>query len=216
MKRKQMSALLLVVCLLAGLLSACGSSKDMNAFAKDALDARYLGVYSDLYLKKAGLKESEAKAERQTALQEEAEAFAKAFDIDWELCGEKQQSRTVKLMDKLLAQAQYEVSTVNRSGDSYLVTLTITPLDLVSRLRDEAWETVQLNWLADYSNLADMEPEELEVEWAKRILRVAEDLLDTVGYLPQEDITVQVEKVKGDYGIHELDLQRIGVLVVKY
>lgn len=216
MKRKQMPALLLVVCLLAGLLSACGSSKDMNAFAKDALDARYLGVYSDLYLKKAGLKESEAKAERQTALQEEAEAFAKAFDIEWELCGEKQQSRTVKLMDKLLAQAQYEVSTVSRSGDSYLVTLTITPLDLVSRLRDEAWEKVQLNWLADYSNLADMEPEELEVEWAKRILRAAEDLLDTVGYLPQEDITVQVEKVKGDYGIHELDLQRIGALVVKY
>lgn len=216
MKRKQMSALLLVVCLLAGLLSACGSSKDMNDFAKDALDARYLGVYSDLYLKKAGLKESEARADRQTALQEEAQAFAKAFDIDWELCGEKQQNRAVKLMDKLLAKAQYEVSSVSRSGDSYLVTLSVTPLDLVSRLRDEVWESVQLDWLADYSNLADMEPEELEVEWAKRILSAAEDLLDTAGYLPQEDITVQVEKVKGDYGIHELDLQRIGALVVKY
>ena len=90
------------------------------------------------------------------------------------------------------------------------------PMDIVRQVREKDWQQFQLDWVADYEDLYEMEPEELEEEWASRILELFEARLDDVEYLEPETISIQIVQQEGAYRISETDVKRIDTLLIKY
>lgn len=215
-KMKKIITGLLLYVLIAG-LCACGESKiDAEAFTDQAMKARLTGEAEDDYSKLSGIKQADAATAYEQVLMDEQAYFASYFDIDLTKCSEETGQRIIDLYRKLFPQGKYEVGTSTQSGDSYLVSLTIMPMDIVRQVREKDWQQFQLDWVADYEDLYEMEPEELEEEWASRILELFEARLDDVEYLEPETISIQIVQQEGAYRISETDVKRIDTLLIKY
>lgn len=213
---KGLLVLLLVSVLLAGLCACGGSALDAEAFADEAIRARLTGEAGEEYAKLAGMKKENLASAYEQVLKDEADAFAGYFDIDLTLCSEQTRQRIVELYRKLLPLGKYEVGGSTRSGDSYLVSVTVTPMDIVRQVREKDWQQFQMDWVGDYASLYEMEPAELEEKWAGQILDLFEARLDSVDYLEPETISIQIVQQEGAYRISETDVRRIDTLLIKY
>ena len=217
--KKQMKKLftfVLLGALLAGLCACGGSSLDAEAFTDQAMQARLTGKAEEDYAKLAGIKKEDAAAAYEQVLTDERDYFASYVDIDLSLCSEETGQRIIDLYRKLFPKGKYEVGASTQSGDSYLVSLTVMPMDIVRQVREKDWQQFQLDWVADYESLYEMEPAEMEEEWADRILNMFEARLDSVDYLEPETISIQIVQQEGAYRISETDVRRIDTLLIKY
>ena len=207
---------ILIAALLTG-LCACGGSKiDAEAFTEQAMHARLTGEAEEEYAKLAGIKKEDAAAAYEQVLKEEQAYFASYFDIDLSLCSEATEQRILDMYRKLFPKGKYEVGASTQSGDSYLVSLTLMPMDIVRQVREKDWQQFQLDWVGDYERLYEMEPPEMEEEWANRILDLFEARLDSVEYLEPETISIQIVQQENAYRISETDIKRIDTLLIKY
>lgn len=220
MDMKRMMKSVLAVLLLAAILSglcACGGTKiDAEAFTDQAMQARLTGEADEEYAKLAGIKKDDVAAAYEQVLKDEQAYFASYFDIDLSLCSEETAQRIIGLYRKLFPKGEYEVGVSTQSGESYLVSLTLMPMDIVRQVREKDWQQFQMDWVADYERLYEMEPAELEEEWANRILDLFDERLDSVGYLEPETISIQIVQQEGAYRISETDVKRIDTLLIKY
>ena len=209
--------LILILAVLTAGLQACGGNKiDAEAFTVQALKARLTGEAEEEYSKLSGIRTADAAAAYEQVLKEEQETFASYFDIDLSLCTEQTAQRIIDMYRKLLPKGKYEIGASTQSGDSYLVSLTLMPMDIVRQVREKDWQQFQLDWVADYERLYELEPTELEEEWANRILDLFEARLDDVDYLEPETISIQIVQQEGAYRISETDIKRIDTLLIKY
>ncbi len=207
---------LLLAALLTGLCACGGSSLDAEGFTEQAMQARLTGTAGEEYTKLAGIKKEDTADAYEQVLKDERDTFASYFDIDLSLCSEETEQRIIDLYRKLLPKGRYEIGASTQSGDSYLVSLTVMPMDIVRQVREKDWQQFQLDWVADYESLYEMEPAEMEEEWANRILDLFEARLDSVDYLEQETISIQIVQQEGAYRISETDVKRIDTLLIKY
>ena len=213
---KGLIALLLLFALMTW-LCGCGETRiDAEAFTDQAMKARLTGEVEEDYSKLSGIKAADAAAAYEQVLKDEQAYFADYFDIDLAKCSEETGQRIIDLYRKLFPKGKYEIGASTQSGDSYLVSLTLMPMDIVRQVREKDWQQFQLDWVADYERLYDMEPEELEEEWANRILDMFEERLDSVDYLEPETISIQIVQQEGAYRISETDVKRIDTLLIKY
>ena len=215
-KWKQVCALILCLALLVGALTACGGSIDASAFTEQALSARFTGESDESYKELANLNDTTAEEAYEQVLQDEADYFAEYFDINLELCSEETRDKIVSMYRTLLAKASYQVGVSTPSGEGYLVSVTIAPMDIVQRIRDEKWDSFQQDWIGDYADLYEMDEQELEQTWADRILEMFDGYLSKVDYLEEETISIQITRNDGAYVISDTDIQRIDTLVIKY
>lgn len=218
MKKMKVMALALAAALCLGLLSGCGSFS-ASELVKSNLDLIYLDQYSDDYLKKVGLDKEQAEQQYEGGLEVEAEYFADLFSIELDTCGDEVRQQIIDLYRQIYTHSKYEVGTESRSGDTYLVQLTVYPIDIFQKVADEDadgfWEDMQTR--ADAGEFADMTDEEYEVVWAQAVIDMVAARIDSIDYLDPQTISVQV--VKDDDGVYSIDtsdFNRIDSLMIAY
>ena len=218
MKKMKVIAIVLAVVLCMGLLSGCGSFS-ATELVKNNLDLIYLNQYTDDYLTRVGLDKEQADQEYEDGLEVEAEYFASTFDIDLDICGDEIRQQIIDLYRQIYTHSKYEVGAESRSGDTYLVQLTVYPIDIFQKVNDEDAEAflADMQERADAGEFVNMTDDEYEVVWAQAIIDMVSARIDSIGYLDPQTISVQV--VKGEdnvYVIDDSDFNRIDSLIIAY
>ena len=218
MKKIKVIAIVLVAVLCMGLLSGCGSFS-ATELVKNNLDLIYLNQYTDDYLTRVGLDKEQADQEYESGLEVEAEYFANTFDIDLDICGDEIRQQIIDLYRQIYTHSKYEVGSQSRNGDTYLVQLTVYPIDIFQKVNDEDSEAflADMQERADAGEFVNMTDDEYEVVWAQAIIDMVSARIDSIGYLDPQTISVQV--VKGEdnvYVIDDSDFNRIDSLIIAY
>lgn len=216
MKSKTVFTAVLCMLLAAVMLAGCGATYDPKVQVQGNLDAQYLNQYSDEYLKMSVNSKSELDKMYEKGLEIEADYFINYFEISIDQCPDTTRDRIIKLYRDIYARSKYEVGEAEKSGDNYLVSVTVYPIDIFEKIIAEDMEQLMENWRKDDS-LFTMTDEELEAEWADRIIQMCTSKIASIGYLEPETISVQIVKNEDEnYTINESDVKRIDELIIKY
>lgn len=219
---KKVLALVLGCALGLGVLAGCGSSFSADGLVKGNLDLIYLNQYTDEYLKSVDMTAEEADAEYEAGIDVEVEYFASYFDIVLDACDDTIETQLTEMYHRIYGHSKYEVGGVSKSGDTYLVQLTVYPIDIMQKVKDEDAESFITDWSARLEN-GEFDPEDpdyetkLETAWAQAIIDMMNARIDTIGYLEPQTISVQVNKNENDlYTIDDSDFSRIDSLIIQY
>lgn len=217
MKLKTVFISALCVLLAAVLLVGCGKATyDPKVQVQGNLDAQYLNKYSEDYLKTAVNTKEELDRIYEKGLELEAEYFINYFDIRIDQCPDGTKDRIIRLYRNIYAKSKYEVGDAAKSGENYLVSVTIYPIDIFKKIIDEDMDPLMDNWRKD-DTLYNITDEELETEWADRVIKMCEARLGSIGYLEPETVSVQIIKnEEGYYTINGSDVNRIDKLIIMY
>lgn len=211
--------LTIAVCaaLAAALLAGCGlASFDPKAHLQGNLDAQYLNKYSDEYLNSVVNTKEELEKAYDDGLDVEADYFIEYFGIVIDKCTDSVKTEIKDMYKEIYSHAKYEVGDASKSGDTYLVSLTVYPIDIVQKVVNEDWDAFAEAWQAD-DTLYDMTEEEFETAWAEGVIGLFKARLDSIDYLEPETISVQIVKDEsGIYTISSNDFQRIDSLIIQY
>lgn len=207
----------LVLCLTA--LTACGGGFDAASLLKGNLDVIYLGTCDDSHLKSVGLTREEANEYYEEGILVEADYFADYFQSDYDSLSEATQQKIVDMYKQIYAKSKYELGNTTKNGETYLVSLTVYPIDIISKYVDEDFDAFYDDFEArlnngEFDSLSDAEFEEL---WINEIIDGVSARLDKIDYLEPEVISVQIAKDSdGYYTITDNDFQRIDSLIIQY
>lgn len=218
MKKIKIIAIVLAAVLCMGLLSGCGSFSAAD-LVKNNLDLVYLNQYTDDYLEKVGLDKEQAQQQYEDGLDVEVEYFANYFTIELDVCGDEVRQQIADLYRQIYNHSKYEVGAESRSGDTYLVQLTVYPIDIFQKVVDEDSEAFQadMQTRADSGEFDNMTDDEYEVVWAQAIIDLVAARIDSIGYLDPQTISVQVVKDENNvYSIDDSDFSRIDSLIIAY
>lgn len=214
---KKLLALMLAASMCALVLAGCGSFSATD-LVKNNLDLIYLDQYTDDYLKKTGLTKEEAHQRYEDGIQVEVQTFAGYFNIDLDRCDAAVADQIADLYHQIYTHSKYEVGDSTASGDTYLVSLTIYPMDIIDQAMAHSGD-FGTTWQqrVNSGEFNDLSEEEYETAWAQAILDLVSGQLDSIGYLDPQTISVQVTKDDdGVYGIDTSDFQRIDLLMIDY
>lgn len=224
MKHMMKKALALVLgCALGlGVLAGCGSSFSADGLVKGNLDLIYLNQYTEDYLKSVDMTAEEADAEYEAGIAVEVEYFASYFDIVLDACDATIESQLTEMYHRIYDHSKYEVGGVSKNGDTFLVQLTVYPIDIMQKVQEEDAEGFINDWSARLES-GEFDPEDadyetkLETAWAQAIIDMMNARIDTIGYLEPQTISVQVNKNENDlYVINDSDFSRIDSLIIQY
>lgn len=215
MKRIICTALcvLLLVCTLTG----CLSNFDAQAYVQGNMDVVYLNKISEEYLETVTNTKEELESIYQQGIEVEAEYFTSYFEIDLENAPEDTMDKIVELYKKIYAHSKYEIGEAEKSGDDYLVNVTVYPMDIMQKIVKEDWEEFEKEFVGQAEQLASMTDAEYEALWCDGILGLVEERLGSIGYLTPETISIKITKDSdGVYVISDNDFGRIDALVIQY
>lgn len=219
MKKLKLFSIFAVMAFCLAGLAACGGGFDPAALLKGNLDVIYLGECDDSHLKSVNLTKEEAQEYYEDGILVEAEWFADYFDCDYSNLTEATQQRIVDMYKQIYSHSKYEIGETSKSGETYLVSLTVYPLDVISKFVNEDYETFYAN-METRSNAGEfdaMSDAEFDEAWIVAILDAIAPRLDNVGYLEPETISVQIAKDSdGYYTITDNDFGRIDNMMIKY
>lgn len=216
---KKALALLLGAMLCLGVLAGCGSSFSADGLVKGNLDLIYLNQYTDEYLKSVDLTADEADAEYEAGIAVEVEYFASYFELVLESCDETIEPQLTEMYHQIYDHSKYEIGGVSKNGDTYLVEVTIYPIDIMQKVLDEDVEGFLADWTArmEAGEIDANDESALETAWAQGIIDMVTARIATIGYLEPETISVQVVKdADGVYAIADSDFSRIDGLIISY
>lgn len=215
-------ALLLTVCVMATCIAGCTGSFDATTFVKGSIDSLYLGVFDKEYLDIVVDTEEELVQGYEEGLQVEADYFFSYFDIIGDAVDPNMKSEVVEIYREIYSKSKYEVGNSTKSKDSYLVSVTIYPMDIMQKIQDEEFDGFVEVWSdrEEYGYFDDMTDEEYETAWAREIIDMTKNRINSIGYLDPQTISVQVvvDTIDGEeyYTISENDALRIDELIIKY
>lgn len=205
----------LVLCLLAG----CGMFFAATDLVQGNLDVIYRNEYTQEYLDSVTMTAEEADAQYEEGIGVEVEYFAYYFDILLEYCDESYEERIADLYHEIYAHSKYEVGGQTQNGDTYLVELTVYPIDIMVNVVEEDAEAFMADWQArgEAGEFDEFTDQEFEEAWADGIISLVEARVDDIGYLEPEVISVQITPDEdGVYSISDNDFQRIDSLIIAY
>ena len=212
-------ALVLSALMCVGILTSCGTFS-AGDLVQGNLDLIYLNKYSDDYLKKVNLTKEEADAQYEQGIDVEVDFFCDYFSIVEESCDESIHQQIVDLYHTTYQNAKYEVGGVSKNGDTYLVELTVYPIDTIHKVMTEDTEAFSAAWAerissGEFEGLSDGDPE-LETAWAQAVIDMVSARAATVGYGDPQTISVQVVNGDNGYVIDDKDFGRIDALMIDY
>ena len=218
MKKTRLTALVSI--LLLGLLSltSCGGF-DAKALLQGNLDVIYLGTYDEEYLASVEMTREEAEATYQEGIETEAAFFCDYFDVDGNALNISAQQEILDMYKQIYQHSKYEVGEVTRNSDTYLVELTIYPMDIIQKFTDEDSDAFLDSWQnrLDTGEFDLYTDEEFERAWSHEIVTLISARLDNISYLDPETISVQIaQDDDGYYVITDNDFQRIDGLIIAY
>lgn len=213
---KKRLGLLITLLTLTLALCGCGGGFDAAQLLQGNLDVLYLGQYDEEYLKSVNLTEEQATALYDEGMETEYEYFAYYFDIDTSLISDETKQAIIDLYKQIYAYSKYEVGDTSKNGETYLVQLTIYPIDIISKFDPDQFQTQWQNRInaGEFDAMSDAQFEEA---WAKSIIDSLSARVEKIGYLDPETISVQIAKdTDGYYCITDNDFQRIDELIIAY
>ncbi len=219
MKRyiKKGLALTLSALLCLGVLAGCGSSFSATDLVKGNLDLIYLNQYSSEYLDSVNLTKEEADQQYEDGIAVEVEYFCNYFEVVLDSCDDTIEPQITELYHKIYEHSKYEVGEETRNGDTYLVELTVYPIDIMQKVLEEDMEAFGTQW-QERTAAGEFETEEaFETAWAQGIIDLVSARVDTIDYLDPQTISVQV--TQGDDGLYSIDsndFSRIDELIIAY
>lgn len=220
---KKVLALLLGAMLCLSVLAGCGSSFDAGNLVQGNLDLIYLNKYTNSYLESVDMTKDEADNEYESGIAVEVDYFIDYFYLDMDYCDASVEDQIAELYREIYDHSKYEVGEVTKSGDNYLVSLTIYPIDVISKVVEEDWETFCTEWtdeMTEKVNNGEVDAEDsvaIENSWAQGVIALVKSRLDSVGYLNPQTISVQVvSNENGIYSIDSGDFSRIDGLIIAY
>ena len=215
-------ALILTLVLSISVLTGC-SSGISNYTAADLvqnnLDLIYLNKYTNDYLERVGLTKNEADQEYWDGIATEVAYFADYFDIVLDSCDPSIETQITEMYNKIYSYSKYEVGNQTKNGDTYLVELTVYPIDIISQVMDNDVDAFLDEWydLGDSGEFDEATDEEVETRWAQMVIDMVSARISSIGYLEPETISVQVVKdSNGIYSISQNDFERIDYLIIAY
>ena len=176
----------------------------------------YLNKNSEEYLDMVGSTVAECEKEYEQYIRNEVEYFKDFMDIS--NVSDETYQRMADICKKLYSKCKYEVGEVTKSSDRYLVSVTVYPIDVISKAEEEnipAFEKEFGDKMAngELDELTDLEREEL---WADGIISAVESEMDNLGYLEPVTISLQVIEEEDGYILSSDDLVRMDELVIQY
>ena len=212
------AALLAALALALCLLGACGGGPDPRLLVQGNLDTLYRNSPSQEYLD-AISNPQDAAASYAQRLESEARYFADYFAIDLDRCAGDTLDRIQALYGEIYAHAKYEVGEATRSGDGYLVRVTLYPMDIIQQVLADDFDAFSADCqdkihAGYFDGMADGE---FETWWAQGVIDLVAARTGSIGYLEPETISVQL--TRGDDGcsvIADSDLQRMDALILQY
>ena len=133
---KKLLALLLSAVLCLGVLSGCGSSFSASELVKGNLDLIYLDQYTDTYLKSVNLTKEEANQQYENGIATEVDYFCNYFSIVLDSCDDTIEPQITELYHQIYEHTKFEVGGESKNGDTYLVELTIYPIDIMQKIME--------------------------------------------------------------------------------
>ncbi len=218
MKKTRLAALCGILLLGLLTLSACGGF-DAKALLQGNLDVIYLGTYDADYLDSVEMTEEEAEAAYNEGIENEAAFFCDYFDVDWDALDAAGQQEILDMYKHIYQHSKYEVGEVTRNSDTYLVELTVYPMDIIQKFTEEDSDFFLDSWQhrMDTGEFDLYTEEEFEQAWSHEIVTLISARLDNIGYLDPETISVQIaQDDDGYYVITDNDFQRIDELILAY
>jgi len=214
-------ALSLIVCVMAVSLTGCSATFDASAFIQGNLDSLFLGTVSEEFLNIVSDTEESLMQSHEAVLQVEAEYFFSFFDIVEDFIPPDMKGEVIEMYRQIFSNAKYEIGEATQTGDDYLVTVTIYPIDIIQKVLDDfddflsAWYDRQ-----EYGDFEDLSVEEFETLWARDVINLAKTKVGNIGYLEPETISVRIISQSSDgsnyYTISEDDMRRVDSLIITY
>lgn len=211
-------ALVLSVLMCVGILTSCGNSFSAGDLVQGNLDLIYLNKYTDEYLEKVGLTKEEADAQYEQGIDVEVDFFCEYFSIVEESCDESIHQQIVDLYHTIYKNAKYEVGGVSKNGDTYLVELTVYPIDTIQKVMLEDADAFSESWKqrVESGEFEGLDDSALETAWAQAVIDMVSARAATVGYGEPQTISVQVVNGANGYVIDDKDFGRIDALIIAY
>lgn len=214
---RKVCALALSVVLCLAVLAGCGSSFSATELVKGNLDLIYLNQYSDTYLKSVNLTKDEANQQYEDGIAVEVDYFCNYFNVVLDSCDETIQPQIADMYRQIYDHSKFEVGGETRNGDTYLVELTVYPIDIFQKFVEEDWETYLTQWQERYLAGEFASEQEAETNWAQGLIDQINGRMDSIGYLDPQTVSVQVTKGDdGRYSIDNNDFSRIDGLMIAY
>ncbi len=214
---KKLLALALSAVLCLGVLSGCGSSFSATDLVKGNLDLIYLNQYTDEYLKSVDLTKDEANQQYEDGIAVEVEYFCNYFSVVLDYCDDTIEPQITDLYHQIYEYSKFEVGGESKNGDTYLVELTVYPIDIMQKVMEEDSETITATW-EEMNAAGGLDTEEAyETAWAQLIIDTVSARVGSIGYLEPQTISVQVTKGADNlYTIDSNDFSRIDGLIIAY
>lgn len=216
---KKVLALVLGAVLCLGVLAGCGSSFSAADLVQGNLDLIYLNKYTEDYLKSVDLTASQADEQYEAGIAVEVDYFSTYFELVLESCDESIEPQLIEMYHQIYDHSKYEVGGVSKNGDTYLVELTVYPIDIMQKVVEEDLDGFLTTWSERISaGEIDVNDEAaLETAWAQSVIDLVSARISTIGYLDAETISVQVVKnEEGVYTIDDSDFSCIDSLIISY
>lgn len=214
---KKLLALALSAVLCLGILSGCGNSFSATELVKGNLDLIYLNQYTDTYLKSVDLTKEEANQQYEDGIAVEVDYFCSYFSIVLDSCDDTIEPQITELYHQIYEHSKFEVGGETKNGDTYLVELTVYPIDIMQKVMDEDTDAINTTW-QEKNAAGGLDTEEAyETAWAQIIIDAVSARVDSIDYLDPQTISVQVTKGSdGLYSIDSSDFSRIDGLIIAY
>jgi len=222
---KKITGVFALVIILALLFTGCdlfGSSFNAADFVKGNIDSIYLGVHGKNFVDMVVDSEADLVAAHEEGLRVEADFFMQFFEIEAEYIPNAMINEIVELFREIYTHSKYEVGNAVKSGDTYLVSITIHPIDIIQNILENDFEPFLEDWyeMGDRGEFEEMSPEEFESKWARGIIDMIRGRMRSIGHLDPVTISVQVvlstANRQNSYTIDEADFSRIDAYIIAY
>ena len=214
MKKKLLCSLLLLI-MVTGLLSGCGSTKESRYqdYIRSLITANYLGT-SDEYIKTTGANQADAEAlylQNANRLANNLNAYyGLSISSDTELA-----PRMDEVAKQIYGKIRFDIAPTRMDNGIYYVDVTIYPINILNDTHDYVKDYVELfNQKVAAGDYNDVTKEEYRHEFALGIISILEEGAKKVSYQEPRTVTVRIIEGKDTYYISDDDLRKIDAEVI--
>lgn len=209
------------------------TGEEAQALVQGNLDELYLGKYDPSYLAMVDVTAEEAEASHLQNILAESEFFSLYWGIvmpenneSFDTMDTTIKNEIIDLITEIYSHAKYTVGTpVEQADGSYLVDVTVSPIDVVTRAAEvyDSGTYAPLNALnAKYTSevlysMTQAEYEAYSVEYANVILGLVREQMSSLGYLADQTVTMTISKdANGAFGGNNEDWNAIDTIIIGY
>ena len=213
--RKKMCCCLLMLAMLTGILTGCGSGKEsqFRSYIQSLITANYLGT-SDEYIKTTGANQSDAEALYLQNTSRLADNLITYYGLDIANDPEAVE-RVTEVSKKIYNMIRYEVAPARMDNGIYYVDVTLHPINILNDTHEAVVAFIgEFNKRVSAGEFNKYSKEEYQRELTNGIMDILEEGTKNMTYQDPKIVTVRIIEGKSTFYISDDDLRSIDELVI--